>query len=444
MKITKIFFILALIFCNIESVLARTQTISPLPTPSIEVISLSTKICPKSCLKELLENEEYFSFIAEFKNLKDSKMEQYFGELAQLFDIDIFAMQNQLANIKKQDLITESKDEEITASGKIDGVKIDSQSGIKVALLIPQKGIGRYSTTSADSILLYLATRAENFEFKAFDSNDEDTTHLVNAYNRAKEENFNVIIAILTPKGATNLIKNTEITTPLFIPTINRKQVKELANYNNVFFGGIDYDKQVEMIAAMAHKKGANLISLNDDSSIGKMLGGTLKSKSNSIIFNMAIDTKTSNNFKTIVPKFRGSIKSSVIAMNTAVIKTGVVLPQICNTKIMPIAFLSTQINYNPRLPTLIPKEDASRLYVISAINPNIDKGMIAFSELMSADFQYDWVNYATAVSLDVFLSKVNKKEKRLFTETLDINQVQYNDSFYGVKDFHFVPVNFK
>ncbi|MWV61745.1 hypothetical protein DCO58_07915 [Helicobacter saguini] len=411
--------VVCLIFCLIK-LAAREQTISPLPVPTQEVISLSVKKCSKGCLKKLIEEDYFFSFLSEFNDIKDSNLESIFNELASKFDIYT------------------------PPTSSLATLEIDSKSGVRVALLMPQKSIGRYSVTSADSLLLYLISRGDDFEFGAFDSINEDVDNLKNAYNAASSAGFNVIIAILTPKGVTNLLSSTDITTPLFIPSVNKKQAGEFSESKNVFFGGIDYDKQLDMIVSVAEGKGANVISLNDDGSIGKMLGNSLKTKSKRIIFNMNIDTKTSNNFKEIVPKFRSNIKSSIVVLNTSVIKSGLIVPQIGNTNTMPIAFLSTQINYNPSLLNLMPKEDAEKMFVISAINPSIDSKILAFGELMSADVLYDWVNYATALSLDVFLSKSSKRHKRFFEENLNGNQVEYNDRFYGAKDFHFVPVKLK
>lgn len=413
-----LFFLLTFLFIA-HFIQAREQIISPLPTPTQEVISFSVKKCSKGCLKKILEEGYYFSFLSEYKDIKDANLESNFNELAALFDIYI-------------------------PPSVLASIDIDSKSGLKIALLMPQKSIGRYSVTSADSILLYLISQGIDFEFGAFDSINEEAQNLESAYNAALDAGYGAVIAILTPKGVANLLQNTSITTPLFIPSVNKKQAGEFSETKNVYFGGIDYEKQIKMIAQIADSNNANIISLNDDGSIGKMLGSTLKNASQRIIFNMNVDTKTSNNFKEIVPKFRANIKRSIVVLNTSVIKSGLIVPQIGNTNTMPIAFLSTQINYNPSLLNLMPKEDAEKLFIISAINPNIDSKMLAFGELMNADVLYDWVNYATALSLDIFLSKSSKKYKRFFEENLEGNQVQYNDRFYGAKDFHFIPVKLK
>lgn len=416
-KIFLFFLCYFLFFMNM--VYAREQIISPLPIPKQEVIDLSIKKCSKSCLKKLYEDELFFSFIAiyssYFKKSKDKDLIEKFDEIANNIDISPLPK------------------------------AVTLESGSKVALLIPQKNIGRYSATSADSILLYLIAHGDNFDFQVFDSQNEEVNNLVKAYESAKMENYNIVIAILSsPKSLGNLLENVEVSVPIYIPTINKKDAGEFADFDNVFFGGIDYGKQMEMIAELSKSKNASIISLNDDGRIGQMLGTILKTKTQNIIFNMSIDTKTSNNFKIVIPKIRSNLKSSIVVLNTSVIKSGLIVPQIGNTRAMPKAFLSSQINYNLSLISLMPKEDTERLFIISAIAPFLNEKLITFGELMNSDLQYDWVNYATALGLDIFMTQGNKNAKRFFDEVLEGNQVQYNDRFYGVQDSHFVPVKLK
>ena len=130
----------------------------------------------------------------------------------------------------------------------------DSSNGLKVALMIPQKNVGRYSVTSADAILAYLIAHGDNFSFKVFDTQNEEIKNLVAGYNKIHEEEFDLIVGILTPKGLENLLQNVNITTPLFIPTINEKQAMKFAPNKNVYFGGIDYESQVNMMVTLDWK----------------------------------------------------------------------------------------------------------------------------------------------------------------------------------------------
>lgn len=392
---------------------AKEYSMSPLPTPEQEIADIEVKKCSKSCLNKLYENEQFFSFIALYKHTKDKALLE-----------------------KYQNVVAEVGVNALTSF-------FDFSEGLKIALMVPQKNVGRYSATSADAILAYLISHGDNFSFKVFDSRDEEVKNIVNTYNQIQNEEYDLVISILTLKGLENLLQNANITTPLFIPTINEKQASKFAPNRNVFFSGIDYEKQVDMMLSLAAQKKSDIVSLNDDGAVGKMIGMLLQSRYNKPLKQESIDTAKSTNFAPIISKIRPNIKNSMIILNTSVIKSGLIIPQMGNARVMPAAFLSTQVNYNPSLLSLMPKEDSKKLFIVSAISP-IHTRLLMFNELLSADLQYDWVNYATALSVDVFLSQSRKVNTRFFMENLQGNQVLYNDRFYGVKDSHFIPVKLK
>lgn len=392
---------------------AKEYIDSPIPVPEQEIANISVKKCSKSCLNKLYEDGWFFSFAALYRNTRDKDLLEKYQNITSDIGVSVLTP-----------LFSSSED-------------------LRIALIVPQKNVGRYSATSADSILSYLIARGDNFSFKVFDSRDEEIKNIVNSYNQIQDEGYDLVISILTPRGLENLLQNANISTPLFIPTINEKQAAKFAPNRNVFFSGIDYEKQVDMILEFAKQKKSPIISFNDDSVVGKMIGMILESRSSGPIRQQIIDTAKSTNFSPIISKIGSSIKNSMIMLNTSVIKSGLIIPQIGNARAMPVAFLSTQINYNPSLLGLMPKEDTKKLFVVSAISP-IHTSLLLFNELLSSDLQYDWVNYATALSIDVFLTKSGRANTRFFVEDLQGNQVLYNYRFYGVKDSHFIPVKLK
>ncbi len=391
---------------------AKEHIMSPLPVPEQEIVDIEIKKCSKSCLNKLYESEQFFSFASHYRSTKDKSLNERYKAVVEELGINAFIP------------------------------LFDSSNGLKVALMIPQKNVGRYSVTSADAILAYLIAHGDNFSFKVFDTQNEEIKNLVAGYNKIHEEEFDLIVGILTPKGLENLLQNVNITTPLFIPTINEKQAMKFAPNKNVYFGGIDYESQVNMMVTLAEQKKNAIISFNDDGMIGKMIGAIVQSRAGNVRQEI-IDSKKSTNFAPIIAKYRQGIRNSMVMLNTSVIKSGLIIPQMGNAKAMPSVFLSTQINYNPSLLTLMPKEDAKKLFVVSAISP-IHTRLLLFNEILSADLQYDWVNYATALSLDIFLTQGSKANQRFFSESLQGNQVIYHNRFYGVKDSHFIPVKLK
>ncbi len=396
----------------IHLAIAKEHIMSPLPAPEQEVMDVEIRKCSKSCLNKLYESEQFFSFASYYRPTKDKTINERYQAVAEELGIKALLP------------------------------LFDSSSGLRVALMIPQKNVGRYSVTSSDAILAYLIAHGNNFSFKVFDTQNEEVNNLVASYNKISEEEYDLIISILTPRGLENLLQNADITTPLFVPTINEKQAVKFVPNKNIFFGGIDYESQVNMMVTLAEQKKSAIISFNDDSMIGKMIGAIMQSRTNTAKQEV-IDSKKSTNFAPVIAKYKQGIRNSMVMLNTSVIKSGLIIPQMGNARAMPSVFLSTQINYNPSLLTLMPKEDTKKLFVVSAISP-IHTRLLLFNEILSADLQYDWVNYATALALDIFLTQGNRTNIRFFMESLQGNQVMYNNRFYGVKDSHFIPVKLK
>ncbi|WP_104718050.1 type 1 periplasmic-binding domain-containing protein [Helicobacter trogontum] len=396
----------------IHLAIAKEHIMSPLPAPEQEVMDVEIRKCSKSCLNKLYESEQFFSFASHYRPTKDKTINERYQAVAEELGIKALLP------------------------------LFDSSSGLRVALMIPQKNVGRYSVTSSDAILAYLIAHGNNFSFKVFDTQNEEVNNLVASYNKISEEEYDLIISILTPRGLENLLQNADITTPLFVPTINEKQAVKFVPNKNIFFGGIDYESQVNMMVTLAEQKKSAIISFNDDSMIGKMIGAIMQSRTNAAKQEV-IDSKKSTNFAPVIAKYKQGIRNSMVMLNTSVIKSGLIIPQMGNARAMPSVFLSTQINYNPSLLTLMPKEDTKKLFVVSAISP-IHTRLLLFNEILSADLQYDWVNYATALALDIFLTQGNRTNIRFFMESLQGNQVMYNNRFYGVKDSHFIPVKLK
>ena len=71
-------------------------------------------------------------------------------------------------------------------------------------------------------------------------------------------------------------------------------------------------------------------------------------------------------------------------------------------------------------------------------------KKILETSELRSANLKYDWVNYITALCVDILLKMDNRIDERFFSEKLYENQIIYSNRFYGIKDSHFIPVSIK
>ena len=367
---------------------------SNIPISKIEIINLEIESCKERCLNNLSKDGKIMSFIARFdKNIDDEElqnlMREYANEIGIYYKIPFESM----------------------------GDKIE------VALLMPKKIIGKYSTSTIDTVLSYLLFRNINFRFKIFDNVDESREIFEENIEKIKDENFNFLIAIVSNKDNVALLE--ELKMPIYIPTMMGNSAR-----SNIVFGGIDYQAQIKTLSDVKEDN-ANTIIYNDDSSLGRFLGDVTKSINENVKIEDSIDNKIAANFYQNIQRAQNYIEGANIYLNTPVVKSGLLLSQINLSNIKPGKILSTQVNYNPALLSLIKGIDFENIIIANSINVDMDKKLIEYGRLLNSDITYDWVNYSTALGIDFFTSKMNKKLERYFKEEIDNNQVVYGINLY-------------
>ncbi|MGX3010454.1 hypothetical protein ACWIUD_02670 [Helicobacter sp. 23-1044] len=384
---------------------AQGNVFSNIPVAKIEIINLNPEPCSKSCLKDLAEEKKIFSFIARFSR-----------------EIEDEELQNIMLDFTKQ-------------LGIYYKIRFDTlQDKLNIALLIPKKTIGKYSTTTIDTILSYLAFRDIDFKFKVFDSVDENAESIENALNAMQNEHFNFAIAILSKEENLPLLRRVKI--PIYIPTLKSPQ-----NFDNameqITFGGIDYDAQIAML--LDKSSGKNIISYNDDSALGAMIGGIVEAKSEDYKrYSEVVTNKDATNFSARLERQKNLLKESSVFLNTRVVISGLLLSQIGLLKETPPYIFSTQINYNPALLSLLRGINTKNLLIANSIGTS-DERLLEYSALLSGDLKYDWVNYSTALGVDLFLSKMKDGIERFFKESVENSQVAYKTQLYGIENNGFV-----
>lgn len=312
-------------------------------------------------------------------------------------------------------------------------------SSLKIALVMPKKIIGRYSVASIDTIMAYLASRGMDFELEVFDSKDEESASIQSIYQQILDKDFQFAIAIFTTKGAYEISK-LPLKIPFYIPTVNATQINFDSNTNPMlFFGGINYKNQIQELLKL--HEGSHILAYSDDSPVGERLALALQelvpTMQNQTITNQ--DAATFNKQAKLQEKL---IEDADVFLNTPVVKSGLLLSQIGYFRKKASKFLSTQINYNPSITVLTQKRDRKNLYIASSIGKANQK-LIEYGSLLNSDLQFDWVNYATALGIEMFFRIVFPDSLPYFQETLLDNQIQYQTKVYSIdnKGF-FIPVD--
>lgn len=310
---------------------------------------------------------------------------------------------------------------------------------IKIALVMPKKIIGRYSIASVDTIMGYLSARGVDFEFEVFDSGDENEASIQSTLRRIEEHNFQFIIAIFTAKGAYETSK-LSLKTPLYIPTVNANQINFSPSDNTLlFFGGISYKDQIQELLRL--HQGSSILAYNDDSPVGERLSATLKEFITDFQ-ELTITNEIAATFNKQVDHQNTLTDEMDIFLNTPVVKSGLLLSQLRYSRKKISKILSTQINYNPSITILTQKQDRKNLYIASSIGKTNQK-LIEYASLLNSDLKFDWVNYSTALGVEMFFRFVFPDSLPFFSETIKDNQIQYQTQIYQIdqKDF-FVPID--
>lgn len=391
--------ILILILC-VLALYAERAKLSSIPPLVNVMVDLEVKECSNLCLKELYEQGLIFSFLAKYKqSAADETVTHYHDALK------IALRMNDTSNIA--DMII--KDVNFEGSG---------YSDIKIALLVPQKVIGKYSISVANAMLSYLLYKKGTFEFEVFNCNDEAEESIMTGLQKIKEKGYRLVIAPVTMHGA-QTIASFERDLVVFIPTINKN---DTSIYNsNIFFGGIDYHKQISQLLMFSNER---IGIFSDPSQLSQKLTELIRESS---FDNIVVDTmleKTKGNLQYKVKNYK--LKNASIFLNMPLVKSSLIASQLSYYDIVPYALLSTQINYHPMLLYLTQYKDREQLYIANSISES-DFLLNDINMILGNNLSYNWIDYSTAIGLDYMYSNfVDAGGLRVFQEQITDNQIEY------------------
>lgn len=394
--------VILILLVTLSMMFAKSDKLSHIPPAKSLFLNTDLQVCDVNCMQELINKGEIFTFLSHYdsSNEEFSSLRSAFSYYKRLFRV--------------------FEDEALS---------------IRVAMIVPQKTIRRYASTTVNAVIAYLASKQNNFEIKIFNSMDEQEVSILNALNQIKNENFEFVIAPVTKLGAQTIIENADYLN-IYIPTVNRDTFA--INKTNIVFGGIDYNKQVDELLKYANDKVAYF---TDGSDLSKSINNLLIDKNPKITYHKSI----SNSRVSFKRMFKNNKKlgNSSIFMNTPLVKTSLISSQLRVYKIEPYMMLSTQINYNPMLLTLTQYEDRKNFYLANSIGKTTVE-MEEVNSLLGHDIVYDWVNYSTSIGIDYFYSNFFvPTASRNFSEVIIDNQIAYDISIERPKRYKFEKVLF-
>lgn len=376
---------------------AKSDKVSVIPPTKSIFINLDSAICDVECMQDLLSSGQIFSFLSYYNSSS-----------------------NELLSMRS----------EFNYFQRIFRIYGDEKYSIRIAMIVPQKSIRRYASTTVNSVIAYLVSKQNNFEVKVFNSNDEEESSILKVLQDIRNENFQYVIAPVTNKGAEVILNNVD-NLVVYIPTIHKDTFE--SKIPNIIFGGIDYDQQIVKLLEYSNHK---IAYFSDGSDLSSSLNDMLINKSPEIVYEKSLNSSRVS-FKNMLKNNR-KLEHSSIFMNTPLVKTSLISSQLRVYKIEPYAILSTQINYNPMLLTLTQYDDRRTFYLANSIGKSTIE-MKEVNALFGHDIVYDWVNYSTSVGIDYFYSHyfVPTAEQN-FNEKIKDNQVQYDVSIFRPKRYKF------
>lgn len=351
--------------------------------------------CDKECLKELSRGVDFIQFIYTPLTMSEPFKSYYAGikKLATIPEIEI------------------------------------GRKDIKVALIIPQDVIKSYSVVVSDSVFAYIFKRDVGSHIEIFYSGDESAENLNLAINRAKNAGFKYLIAPLTTNGLEIVNSDDYDDLIFYIPTIN---IKNISNpRSNLFFGGIDYEAQIQKLLTKANHK---ITAFGDGSRVSDMLNNLVANNTNEAYIKNIEGSDIKLNFL----KNNYKVKNSSIFLNTPLIKSALLSSQFRVFELTPHILLSTQLNYNSALISLTQSGDRKNMYIANSIMTP-DSQLETLSAILGEKLDYDWVAYSTMIGMDfIYLNYINKSAKAIFKEEIQNNQIQYNINIMRAGNYGF------
>jgi SRSO17 transposase len=395
--VKKIFFLL-IFLC--AAVYAVSDKPSPISLPKSVFLNINPAPCNAVCLDRLLVNGQIFSFMSRYDEKYSTKsLEENYLDYAQIFNLLMY-------------------------------YEYDSRS-IRLAVLIPQKSIKNYALTSVNAVLAYLLRQRGNFELAVFNSVDESEESIKTTLNEIRKNGYLYVVAPITQDGLETLIENS-YGIYIFIPTLHKSLYDSVSN--NIIFGGIDYNTQIEALNKFA--KG-NITIFSGESKLELGLNEMVKSQNNAVE-NTLYFTSLKDNFKKAIEGNK-NLNSSSVYLNMPRFMSGLLASQLRAYKQMPLSLLSTQINYHPDILNLTQYEDRKNLYLANSIGA-IDTHLESINAFLGNNMEYDWVNYSISIGAEyINLRFFNDESEKLFKE--DINnygQIEYGTRIFKAEQYGF------
>lgn len=308
-------------------------------------------------------------------------------------------------------------------------VVVENSNNQKLAILYSSKMIGHYAIDVSNTALAYMLHSKKSFELEMIDMKDESFESFTKTLNQLEEKNISKIVAVVTNESYEELIDVENLQSfQIYLPLIHKNNIEK--SLPNIIYGGVDYKKQFEYLSNYSNGKD---VEFYDNSLFGTTLNKQLDQVSDSLLYTQEVDD-FSRFYVDFIKQHEKKLSQSTLFLDTPVVKSSILLSQLRANDIVTNRVLSTQINYTPLILSLTQTDDRKNLIVANSIAP-VDAQLRESVFILNSDIVYDWLNYASLVGIDYFISDGKK-----LVEIVD-NQAEYNIQLYKAKYYSFVKL---
>jgi len=408
-----------LFFLSASVLSAQSSIVSSVPLPKTYVQNLDPYDCDAECLADLIAHEQVFSFLGQMPEpVEDPALNEQRLIYVSLFNLD---------------------------SGEQGG-------GVRIALLLPERVIGRYAVSTTNSAIAYLLGKNRTFELRTFQTGDESPQALEKGLDEIDREGFRYVIAPLTKRGV-ETVASLQPRANVFFPTVNAGDLNMTDEMNatgsRLYFGGIDYRAQIKMLIQDATLP---FVIFYDTSALGKQLKAMTEQafierfadadpldlrRIKNMMFAYPIDKHTTN-LKQILADNQ-KITYGTFFLNTPLVKSGMIMSQLTLYDVNASQVLSTQINYDAMLFDITQEQDRDNMLVANSIDTQ-NAILVERNKLLQNDIVFDWINYATTLGTDYFYH-LSTRTPREYNVPIKDHQVDYQVGLYRAVGSRFEAV---
>ena len=318
--------------------------------------------------------------------------------------INLFASNITIYNETNQSSEINSTNEEVVS---LDDEFVSLTPKINICVLINKNKFYKFIPSIINSLNSYLLYKNVDYNLSVYDINItiESLQNCNNIFVYSLKKDF---IANLQNYPNKNF----------FIPLFYKDDLN--ISSQNIYFGGIDYKNQINMLSSYIDDDSA--VAINDNTNLSNKLFNIESNLLKIYPFNYP-----KINYKFLNNKF--------IFFNTTAGKTAQILSQITYENIDTKLQLTTQINYNPILIGITQPQDIDKLLIANSII-NYPLALEDINLLLNTDIKFNWLNYASNILLNkVYNLQTNGDE--FFMNDFKIyifnNQINYKTNLYQI-----------